>query len=255
MKYYHNTRTSLALASIVLGLSLPAIAQDPTNPANDKPNENRAARRAANANANPMMGIDELVAAVHPVSGSNVKGTVTFKKQRGGVEVHVSVGGLEPGSEHGFHIHEFGNVTSDDGNSAGGHYNPEGHEHGMMDADVRHAGDFGNLKADESGNANTTFTVDNITLAGRKNPIIGRAVVIHAKRDDGGQPTGNAGDRIGVGVIGVAKVKAVDHDATKPGDHMPKRDGDKKADKKMTVPATPLTPATPSAPADNDGME
>jgi len=38
-----------------------------------------------------------------------------------------------------------------------------------------------------------------------KNAVIGRGIVIHAKPDDGGQPTGNAGDRIGVGVIGVTK--------------------------------------------------
>jgi len=28
---------------------------------------------------------------------------------------------------------------------------------------------------------------------------------VHAKEDDGGQPTGNAGARIGQGVIGIAK--------------------------------------------------
>jgi Cu-Zn family superoxide dismutase len=154
---------------------------------------------------NPLDGVTELIATVIPVSGSNVKGSVTFKKVPEGVEVTVSVGGLEPGSEHGFHVHEFGNVNSSDGNSAGGHYNPEGHDHGLMEKNMRHAGDLGNLKADNEGNANKTFTVDNITLAGMKNPIIGRAVVIHAKKDDGGQPTGNAGDRIGVGVIGIAK--------------------------------------------------
>ena len=37
------------------------------------------------------------------------------------------------------------------------------------------------------------------------NPIVGHGVIVHAKRDDGGQPTGNAGARIAQGVIGVAK--------------------------------------------------
>ena len=72
---------------------------------------------------------------------------------------------------------------------------------------MKHAGDFGNLKADDDGNANTTFIVDNLTLAGKRNPIFGRAVIIHANKDDGSQPVGNAGPRIGMGVIGVAKVK------------------------------------------------
>ena len=54
-------------------------------------------------------------------------------------------------------------------------------------------------------NAQLDLTVDNITVAGMHNPIIGRSVIIHAKTDDGGQPTGNAGPRISMGVIGVAK--------------------------------------------------
>jgi Cu-Zn family superoxide dismutase len=47
--------------------------------------------------------------------------------------------------------------------------------------------------------------VDNISVAGTKNPIVGRGVIVHAKVDDGGQPVGNAGGRIACGVIGVAK--------------------------------------------------
>ncbi|MEW6160540.1 MAG: superoxide dismutase family protein [Verrucomicrobiota bacterium] len=44
----------------------------------------------------------------------------------------------------------------------------------------------------------------NISIAGTKNPIIGRSVIVHAKPDDGGQPVGNAGARIACGVIGIA---------------------------------------------------
>ena len=46
--------------------------------------------------------------------------------------------------------------------------------------------------------------MNNISIAGMKNPIIGRGVIVHAKVDDGGQPVGNAGARIACGVIGVA---------------------------------------------------
>src|SRR2546426_7649382 len=49
----------------------------------------------------------------------------------------------------------------------------------------------------------TLFRSDNISIAGTKNPIIGRGVIVHAKVDDGGQPVGNAGARIACGVIGV----------------------------------------------------
>lgn len=207
-----TTRTRIALATMALGLSVSAYAQTTPpvtdhHPADAKPATHMDAdHKMGNAAMNPLHSITELIATVVPVSGSTVKGTVTFKKVQDGVEVTVSVGGMEPGSEHGFHVHEYGNASSSDGSSAGGHYNPEGHDHGLMEKDMRHAGDLGNLKADGDGNANKTFTVNNLTLAGMKNPIVGRAVVIHAMKDDGGQPTGNAGDRIGVGVIGIAKV-------------------------------------------------
>ncbi|NNF43019.1 MAG: superoxide dismutase family protein, partial [Phycisphaerales bacterium] len=69
----------------------------------------------------------------------------------------------------------------------------------------RHAGDFGNLVADATGRAHKVITVENITIAGTRNPIVGRGVIVHAKMDDGGQPTGNAGARIAQGVIGIAK--------------------------------------------------
>ena len=42
--------------------------------------------------------------------------------------------------------------------------------------------------------------------SGGANDIIGKSVVVHAKADDlKTQPTGDAGGRVGVGVIGVAK--------------------------------------------------
>jgi Cu-Zn family superoxide dismutase len=118
------------------------------------------------------------------------------------VVAHVE--GLNPGQKHAFHIHQFGDCSSPDAMSAGGHYNPEGHEHGLPDKEQRHAGDLGNLQADDSGKAHHEITVKNVTIAGTKNPIIGRGVIVHAKPDDGRQPVGNAGARIACGVIGVA---------------------------------------------------
>jgi Cu-Zn family superoxide dismutase len=114
---------------------------------------------------------------------------------------------LIPNSEQAIHIHEFGDCTAPDATSAGGHYNPGGHEHGLPTQAVRHAGDFGNLKSDANGVAALDFTVDTITINGPKNPIIGHGVIVHAKLDDGSQPTGNAGPRVACGVIGWAKPK------------------------------------------------
>jgi superoxide dismutase, Cu-Zn family len=150
----------------------------------------------------------ELVAVLSPTEGNQAAGVVTFKSAgKGKVEIKANLTGLSPNSKHAIHIHQYGDLTSKDGKSAGDHYNPLGHEHGLPDKKIRHAGDFGNLESDASGNATMQLVVDNISLAGRLSPIIGRGVVVHAKPDDGSQPSGNAGDRIAVGVIGVRNPK------------------------------------------------
>jgi Cu-Zn family superoxide dismutase len=125
------------------------------------------------------------------------------------VQIVAEISGLKAKARHAFHIHEFGDVTGADGKTAGAHYNPEGHQHAGPDAAMRHAGDLGNVEADAKGRARYEKTLTGITIAGAKNPIVGRSVVIHAGEDDlTSQPSGNAGDRIGVGVIGIAKPAA-----------------------------------------------
>ena len=149
--------------------------------------------------------VSRAVARIFPTENSQCSGVVTFEEENGKVRIRATITGLTPNEKHGFHIHEFGDISKSDGTSAGGHYNPEGHQHALPQEMSRHAGDLGNLIADSQGKAVYENTVGNITIAGMKNPIIGRAIIIHAKEDDGGQPSGNAGARIGMGVIGIAK--------------------------------------------------
>jgi Cu-Zn family superoxide dismutase len=149
--------------------------------------------------------IKQAVVVLHATAGQTAHGIVRFSQEGDTVKMVADLEGLNPGQKHAIHIHEFGDCSSPDGMSAGGHYNPEKHMHGLPEAESRHAGDLGNLQADGDGKAHYELTVSNISIAGAKNPVIGRAVVVHAKIDDGGQPTGNAGGRIAYGVIGVAK--------------------------------------------------
>jgi superoxide dismutase, Cu-Zn family len=150
--------------------------------------------------------VTKAVAVVHALGDSKVKGKVTFTKKNGGVEVLAELSGLAPG-EHGFHVHEFGDCSMADGVCAGGHFNPTGEPHGGPDDKERHAGDFGNIKADQSGNATYKRVDKHITLSG-PNSIIGRSVILHADPDDlKSQPSGNAGARVGCGVIGIADPK------------------------------------------------
>lgn len=138
---------------------------------------------------------------------SKVKGTITFKEVEGGVEVTANVEGLKPNKEHAWHIHEKGDCSAPDATSAGEHWNPSGAKHGAPDGTDRHAGDFGNLKADKQGKATTTFTMKGITVGGdAATSVIGKGFIVHEKKDDlKTQPSGNAGNRLACGVIAAAE--------------------------------------------------
>lgn len=113
----------------------------------------------------------------------------------------------------------------------GGHYNPDGNNHGAQMDMFRHVGDLGNIQANENGEARFKITDSKITLIGPRS-ILGRGVVVcfslifhismcllflfflvqvHAKEDDLGRgnnedsrKTGNAGGRVACGVVAVS---------------------------------------------------
>lgn len=153
----------------------------------------------------PWTAVTEAIAVVQPTKGNTCHGIVHFTDVEGGVRVVAEIEGLQPNAQHAFHIHDFGDLSSGDGKSAGGHYNPAGHPHAGPDAPAHHAGDLGNVESDASGTAHYDRVIAGIAVAGMNHPIVGRAVVFHVKMDDlTSQPSGAAGDRIGWGVIGVA---------------------------------------------------
>ncbi|QDU64707.1 Superoxide dismutase-like protein YojM precursor [Planctomycetes bacterium Pan216] len=162
-------------------------------------------KHAKGEHGHPMPKVTEAVCYLKPTEGSKVSGVVRFTQEGHDVKVMAHVEGLKPDSKHGFHIHEFGDCSAPDGTSAGGHYNPEGHPHGLPPSPMRHAGSFGNLVANAKGVADFEMVDTTISIAGMKNPILGRSVIVHRDADDGGQPTGNAGPRVACGLIGAAK--------------------------------------------------
>ncbi len=142
-----------------------------------------------------------LVAQLAAKSGSKVGGTVTFAEKDGKVVVTARLSGLTKGV-HGFHIHAKGDCSSPDGKSAGGHFNPKKVDHAGPDAPTQHAGDLGNITADDKGNASKMLTWAHVTLGPGDAAIEGLAVVVHAKADDmKSQPSGAAGKRVACGVI------------------------------------------------------
>lgn len=150
--------------------------------------------------------VTKAIAILVPTKDSKVQGTVTFTKVSQGIQVEATVTGLTVG-KHGFHIHEYGDLRSADGSAAGGHYNPTGEPHGGPGATKKHVGDLGNITAETTGPARYSGVLEHLTLEGKES-ILGRGIVVHAKADDLlSQPSGDAGDRVAVGVIGVAKTK------------------------------------------------
>jgi len=146
----------------------------------------------------------DAVANLAAASGSLVSGRLQVMTM-GANAIHIAgdIGGLEPGSEHGFHVHEHGDCSAADASSAGGHFNPAGNPHGRMDQGAHHAGDIDNIVADEDGVAHVNVHIPGLTLgSGKANDAAGRAIVVHADPDDyTSQPAGNAGKRIACGVI------------------------------------------------------
>lgn len=140
-------------------------------------------------------------------SDSDVAGEIIFTEENGKVKLEGNFSGLNPDGEKAIHIHEKGDCSSDDGTSAGGHWNPNDTEHGKWNAeDGYHAGDIGNLEVNEDGTASITFETDQwcIDCDDEGKNIVGKAIIIHEAADDfETQPTGDAGGRVGCGVIEV----------------------------------------------------
>lgn len=146
--------------------------------------------------------VESAIANLDAKSGSDVKGVVTFQRDAAanGMRINYEIAGLTPG-KHGFHIHENGDCSAQDGSSAGGHFNPDDEEHGAPNNPEHHAGDAGNIVANERGVASKEITAEGLSFSGA-DAILDTAVVVHAAPDDlQSQPSGNAGKRVACGVV------------------------------------------------------
>lgn len=135
--------------------------------------------------------------------GNTVGGQLRFEAGDGGVHVSGQVNGLPAGGQHGFHVHETGDCSAPDAESAGGHFNPTTAPHGRVGQPAHHAGDADNLVANAEGVAEVDRRLEGATLGdGSASDIVGKAVIVHANPDDyTSQPSGNAGPRLACGVI------------------------------------------------------
>jgi Cu-Zn family superoxide dismutase len=163
---------------------------------------------AACAHSGAMLGGATAAANAYAVvndSSGNAVGTAALVQDAAGV-VHIEMHakGLTPGA-HGVHFHAVGSCIAPAFASAGGHFNPEGKHHGLSNPAGPHAGDLPNMTADADGNADYTAMTSRVSLTPGAKSLLdadGSALVIHASPDDNmTDPAGNAGARIGCGVV------------------------------------------------------
>ena len=194
MKFILALLVPLTVLAFIVGCESSSNAQD------SEKKEAQGGHKMAVAKIEPSKA-----SATQPANGQP-KGEIMFHQMGDKVHITGEISGLKPNSKHAIHIHEKGDMSAPDLMSTGGHYNPDKHQHGGPTTSPVHAGDLGNLTADDKGNAKMDLTVDDISLGGEKNNVVGLPVIIHAKEDDfKSQPSGNAGGRIGGGIIEMKK--------------------------------------------------
>ena len=122
-----------------------------------------------------------------------------------GSEVSISIAlvGFEPGVR-GVHLHTTGKCEGPDFTSAGGHLNPDSHQHGFENPAGAHLGDLPNATIGANGGGTVSAT-----LRGTRAEVLaaifdadGTAVMVHAGPDDyRTDPAGDSGSRIACGVL------------------------------------------------------
>lgn len=163
------------------------------------------AHQASNADVGSTTVTTNAHAVVSDSAGKRLALATLTQDSIGSVHVQIRAQGLTPGA-HGVHFHAIGTCTAPSFTSAGGHFNPDTTKHhGLNNPAGPHAGDLPNMVVDAAGNADYTAVTSTVSLTPGMRSLFdadGTALVIHATMDDNmTDPAGNAGARVGCGVI------------------------------------------------------
>jgi len=135
--------------------------------------------------------------------GIKLKGEAELEATANGVSIEVEVSKAPPGLK-GIHVHQKPDCTNIPAKSMGDHFAPDVKEHGLPNTGAHHLGDLGNISIDEDGKGELEIVVAKANLKqGDPLSLLGRAIVIHEKNDEGAQsqPAGNSGKPIACAVI------------------------------------------------------
>ena len=136
-------------------------------------------------------------------ANGNTVGEAVLEQRGDDVRITANLTGIPPGT-HAFHIHTVGKCDPPF-ESAGGHFNPTGKQHGKDNPQGAHAGDLPNIEVPANGGVKVEATAKGVSLGAATNGLLdadGSALVIHEGADDyKSDPAGNAGKRIACGVV------------------------------------------------------
>ena len=196
-KSFKNLFSALLIISI---FSLVSCGSNETNTASENSDTTTAVTSGVENEASN--GAEAILSGTQP--DTTVTGTVSFNEDNGKVKMTLDITVPKKANQSvAVHIHEHGSC-GDMGKEAHGHWNPTKMNHGKWGSAAFHSGDIGNVSLNAEGKGTLELETDLWSISGTDSTknILNKAIIVHGGVDDfTTQPTGNAGSRIGCGVI------------------------------------------------------
>ena len=196
-KSFKNLFSALLIISI---FSLVSCGSNETNTANENSDTTTAGTSGVENEASN--SAEATLSGTQP--DTTVTGTVSFNEDNGKVKMKLDITVPKKANQSvAVHIHEHGSC-GDMGKEAHGHWNPTKMNHGKWGSAAFHSGDIGNVSLNAEGKGTLELETDLWSISGTDSTknILNKAIIVHGGVDDfTTQPTGNAGSRIGCGVI------------------------------------------------------